>query len=47
MGVEKLAEEYNDEEIIANINKVCAKVETSVDPVLFRMAMLSLLKDEW
>ncbi|MBA3631677.1 MAG: hypothetical protein H0W58_02515 [Acidobacteria bacterium] len=47
MGVEKLAEEYEDEEIITNINKVCAKVDTSVDPVLFRMAMLSLPKDEW
>lgn len=47
MGVKKLAEEYDDEEIIASINKVCEKVDTSVDPVLFKMAMLSLPKDEW
>lgn len=47
MGVKKLAEEYDEEEIIASINKVCEKVDTSVDPVLFRMAMLSLPKDEW
>ncbi len=47
MGVAKLAEEYDDDEIIASINKVCEKVDTSVDPVLFKMAMLSLPKDEW
>lgn len=47
MGVEKLAEEYNEEEIIKNINRVCEKVDTSVDPALFKMAMLSLPKDEW
>lgn len=47
MGVEKLGEEFDDDEIIANVNKVCEKVDTSVDPVLFKMAMLSLPKDEW
>lgn len=47
MGVAKLAEEHDDEEVIASINKVCEKVDTSVDPVLFKMAMLSLPKDEW
>lgn len=47
MGIEKLAKEYDDEEIIASINKVCEKVDTSADPVLFKMAMLSLPRDEW
>lgn len=47
MGVKKLAEEYDEEEIIASINKVCKEVDTSVDPVLFKMAMLSLPKEEW
>ena len=47
MGVKKLGEEYDEEEIIASINRVCEKVDTSVDPVLFKMAMLSLPKDEW
>jgi hypothetical protein len=47
MGVKKLAEEYNEEELIANINKVCEKVDTSVDPVLFKMAMMSLPREEW
>ncbi len=47
MGIEKLAKEYDEEELIANINRVCEKVDTSVDPVLFKMAMLSLPKDEW
>jgi CBS domain containing-hemolysin-like protein len=47
MGVEKLSEQYDEEEIIAGINRVCEKVDTSVDPVLFKMSMLSLPKDEW
>lgn len=47
MGVKKLAEDHDEEELVANINKVCEKVDTSVDPVLFRMAMLSLPKEEW
>lgn len=47
MGVKKLAEEHDEEELIANINKVCEKVDTSVDPVLFKMTMMSLPKDEW
>jgi len=47
MGVKKLAEDHDEEELVANINKVCEKVDTSVDPVLFKMAMLSLPKEEW
>ena len=47
MGVQKLAEEHDEEDLIANINRVCEKVETSADPILFKMAMLSLPKDEW
>ena len=47
MGVKKLGEEYDEEEIIASINRVCETVDTSVDPILFKMAMLSLSKDEW
>lgn len=47
MGVKKLAEEHDEDEIIRQINRVCEKVDTSVDPVLFQMAMLSLPKDEW
>lgn len=47
MGVKKLAEEHDEEELIANVNKVCEKVDTSVDPVLFKMTMMSLPKDEW
>lgn len=47
MGVKKLAEEHDEQELIANINKVCEKVDTSVDPALFKMTMMSLPKDEW
>lgn len=47
MGVKKLAEEHDEEALIANINEVCEKVDTSVDPVLFKMATMSLPKEEW
>ncbi len=47
MGVKKLAEEYDEQALIDNINEVCEKVDTSVDPVLFKMAMMSLPKEEW
>ena len=47
MGVKKLGEEYDEEEIIASINRVCETVDTSVDLVLFKLTMLSLPKDEW
>lgn len=47
MGVKKLAEEHDEEELIANINKVCEKVDTSVDPILFKLAMMSVPKEEW
>lgn len=47
MGVKKLGEEFDEEELTANINSVCEKVDTSVDPALFKMAMLSLPNEEW
>ena len=44
-------EEYLDRrersKIIDQINRVCEKVDTSADPVLFKMSLLSLPKDEW
>jgi hypothetical protein len=47
MGVKKLAAEHDENEIIAQINRVCEKADTSLDPVLMRMQMVSLPKDEW
>jgi metal-responsive CopG/Arc/MetJ family transcriptional regulator len=47
----KAAEEYLDkrekEDITANLNEVYSKEDSSVDPVLFKMAMLSMPKEEW
>lgn len=47
----KAAEEYLDkrekEDITASLNEVYSKEDSSVDPVLFKMAMLSLPKEEW
>ena len=47
MGVKKLGEEHDNEDITARINAVCEKVDTSLDPVLMKMQALSLPKDEW
>ena len=46
MGVKKLAEEF-DSEVTARLNEVYSKEDSSVDPVLLKMALLSLPKDEW
>lgn len=47
MGVEKLAEEYDEEDIIARINAVCEEVDTSLDPFWKEMQSRTLPKDEW
>ena len=46
-AVKSYLDEYDEEEIIAKINAVCTKVDTSVDPVMLKMAALSLPRDEW
>ena len=47
----KAIEEYLDkrerETLIAKVNEVCEKINTSLDPVLMKMQVLSLPKDEW
>jgi len=47
MGVKKLGEEYDDEDLIAKINRVCEKVDTSVDPVLRKYQSRILRKEKW
>lgn len=46
MGVKKLAEEHDDE-VTARLNEVYSKEDSSVDPVLFKMALMSLPREEW
>ena len=46
MGVKKLAEEHEDE-VTARLNEVYSKEDSSVDPVLFKMALMSLPREEW
>lgn len=45
------AEEYLDKreagDITASLNEVYSKEDSSVDPVLLKMALMSLPKDEW
>ncbi len=47
----KAAEEYLDkrekEDITVNLNEVYSKEDSSVDPVLLKMALISLPKEEW
>jgi len=47
MGVKKLGEEYDSEDIVARINAVCEKVDTSVDPVVRKYQSRILQKEEW
>lgn len=47
MGVKKLGEEYDDENITENLNRVYSKEKAEIDPVIMQMAALSLPKEEW
>jgi len=46
MGVKKLGEEHDNEDIVARINAVCEKVDTSVDPVVRKYQSRILQKEE-
>lgn len=45
------AEEYlkrqEDEDITANLNEVYSKEDSSVSPVMLRMALMSIPREEW
>lgn len=47
MGVKKLGEEYDEDDIIERINAVCAEVDTSLDPFWKEMQSRTLPKDKW
>ncbi|CAN5341319.1 hypothetical protein BH20ACI1_BH20ACI1_16520 [soil metagenome] len=47
MGVEKLAEEYDEEDLIAKVNAVCEKVDTSLDPFWKKAQSKILERNEW
>ncbi len=47
MGVKKLGEEYEDDDITAKLDEFYKKERAEIDPVIMKMAALSLPKDEW
>ncbi len=47
MGVKKLAEEHDEDEIIAQINRVCEKVDTSLDPTVRQYQNRILQREKW
>jgi len=47
MGVRKLAEEHDDDAVTAKLNEFYEKEKAEIDPVIMRMAALSLPKDKW
>lgn len=47
MGVKKLAEEHDDDEVTARLNEFYSKERAEIDPVVMKMAALSLPNDEW
>ena len=46
-AIEDYLNKHDEDEVTANLNKVYAKEDSSVDPVLLKMALLSLPKEEW
>ena len=47
MGVKRLGEEYDEEELIARVNTVCAEVDTSVDPALKAYQSRRIKEAKW
>lgn len=47
MGVRKLGEEHDEDDLIARINAVCAEVDTSIDPFWKELQGRTLPKDKW
>lgn len=46
-AVEEYLEKRETGDLAANLSEVYSKEDSSVDPVLFKMALLSLPKEEW
>lgn len=47
MGVKKLGEEFEEEEIISSINRVCEKVDTSLDPAIRDYQKRTFKREKW
>ena len=47
MGVKKLAEEYDEDEVTEKLNRFYEKEKAEIDPVILKMAALSLPNDKW
>jgi hypothetical protein len=47
MGIKKLAEQYDDDEFTAKLNEFYSEEKVELDPVILKMASLSLPDDEW
>lgn len=46
-AVEEYLDKRESEDITANLNAIYSKEDSSIDPVVFKMALMSLPKDEW
>ena len=47
LGIKKLGEELDEDDLIARINAVCAEVDTSIDPFWKEVQSRVLPKDKW
>lgn len=46
-AIEEYLDKREADEITANLNRVYSKEASSVDPIVFKMALMSLPKDKW
>ena len=47
LGVKRLGEDYDDEQITERLNEFYGKEKAELDPVIVQMAALSLPREEW
>ena len=47
MGVRKLGEDLDEDDLIARINAVCAEVDTSLDPAIAAYQSRTIGRSDW
>ncbi len=47
MGVKKLGEEFDEDDITARINAVCEEVDTSLDPAIRQYQSSRIGREKW
>lgn len=46
-AAEEYLRKYDTEDLVANLNQVYSEEDSSIDPTMLKMALLSVQREEW